>query len=570
MNLENIKSNLDKIVLTMANLTNMEYAIFNTNFELISSTQLYLKRKGKNVHSASIEEVLNLGNVIVNKPGLMKSCIGCRFANNCPSTIEVLSCIKLNDVPIGVLSLTSFSKEGHNLIEKNMDNYMNILEYISHLISMFARNLISNKNNQILHKIIDEIAKENNSNYIIINKKGLLMYWSKNFENLFSYCDLYNKSIDIIFPKNITNWIFNTQKNVKKYFIFKDFKGIIHLTHLKIENDIVGYCIKLENNINNSENNLKKNYLDSIITNNFKIKEIKEKIKKVSNSPSSVLITGNTGTGKELVAKAIHYTSKRANNPFIPINCANIPDSLFESELFGYEEGAFTGAKKGGKIGILELANEGSVLLDEIGELALHLQAKLLRVLQENNIKRLGGTSIIPINIRIIAATNQNLELMIEEGRFREDLFYRLNVIPIYLPPLKERISDIDILSNHFINKYNSILSGKIKGISKESLDVFKSYSWPGNVRELQNAIEYAINMEETNIIQINNLPDKIKSSRSNKKLNFKSYVTQQETDLIVDTLNKHGWDLSGKEKASDELGISLRTIYRRLESINK
>ncbi len=570
MNLKSIKPSLENIVSAMANLTNMEYAIFNTDSELVSSTQIYLQRKGRNVHSASIEEVLNLGNVIVNKPGLMKSCIGCRFVNNCPSTIEVLSCIKLNGIPIGVLSLTSFSQEGHALIEENTRNYMNILENISHLISMFAQNEISNNNNQMLHKAIDEIIKENNSNYIIIDKGGFLIHWDQEFEDLFSYCNLYTQTIDIIFPESITNWIFSTNKPGKKYFVTEIFQGLIHLTPFKIGSDIVGYSLKLEKNVGPSKKYLHQDYLDSIITNNYKINNIKDKIRKLAASSSSVLITGKTGTGKELIAKAIHYSSNRSDNPFVSINCANIPDSLFESELFGYEEGAFTGAKKGGKLGIFEMANGGTIFLDEIGELQEHLQAKLLRVLQENTIQRLGSITPIPVDIRVIAATNQDLESMMEEDKFREDLFYRLNVIPIYLPLLNERIDDIDLLAKHFIDKYNKKLFKNIKGISKEALDLLKSYSWPGNIRELENAIEYAINMEETNMIEVNNLPDRITKFLVKERLDFKESVAQKEKDLIISTLNKYGWNLSGKEKASEELGISLRTLYRKLESLEK
>ncbi len=567
IDLKSLKSSLANIVSTMANLTNMEYAIFNTNAELVSSTQVYLQRKGLKVHLTSIEEVLNQGNVIVNKPGLMKSCVGCRFVNNCPSTIEILSCIKLNGEPIGVVSLTSFSQEGHNMIEENIRIYTDMLEDISNLISMFAFNENSKKDTQVLHEIISNIIEETEDNYLIVNNRGLLIHWTKGIEELFSYCDLYTQTIDLMFPKDITNWIFNEEKQGKKYCVIEGFKGILYSKPLKIEEDIVGYILKLEKDKNSSNSHIKEDYLGSIISNDYKIENIKSQIKKISNSSSSVLITGDTGTGKEVVAKAIHYTSKRANNPFIPINCANIPDSLFESELFGYEEGAFTGAKKGGKLGLFELANGGSIFLDEIGELPIYLQAKLLRVLQENAIQRLGSITNIPVDIRIIAATNQDLESMVNENKFRADLFYRLNVIPIYLPPLNQRLSDIDILSTHFIEKYNRKLMKNINNISKEALELMKSYSWPGNVRELENTIEYAINMEDTEIIHIESLPHRIRK-KANGKNDFKELIAQKEADLIINVLNKHGWDLEGKQKASKELGISIRTLYRKLKEL--
>lgn len=567
INLYDLKPNLVNIISTMSSLTNMEYAVFNTKAELVSSTQIYLKMKGKNVHSASIEEVLNQGNVIVNKPGHMKSCIGCRFVNNCPSTIEMLSCIKLNGDPIGVVSLTSFSLEGHNMIEENIRIYMDILENISSLISMFALNENSKKHTHILRKVIDELIEDVPNDCLIVDKKGFFTHCNKGIQYLFSYCDFYTQTIDLMFPKDISNWIIHSINPSKKYCIFEGFQGTIYSTPLKMEGEIVGYILKLEKDKKILSSSLQQDYLGYIISNNRKMNTIKEMIKRIANSSSSVLITGCTGTGKEMVAKAIHNISNRSNHPFVPINCANIPESLFESELFGYEEGAFTGARKGGKLGIFEMANGGTIFLDEIGELPQHLQAKLLRVLQENTIQRLGSIVSIPINTRVIAATNQNLESLIDQDKFRNDLFYRLNVIPIHLPPLNERLDDIEILTSHFIDKYNKKLNKNINDISEEALTAMKSYSWPGNVRELENAIEYAINIEDANTIQINNLPNRIISCKT-KSDNLEKLVTVKETNIIINSLDRYGWDLKGKEKTAEELGISIRTLYRKLKKL--
>ena len=306
---------------------------------------------------------------------------------------------------------------------------------------------------------------------------------------------------------------------------------------------------------------------DIIITKNKIMLSLKKKINKIANSPSSVLITGETGTGKEMFAKSIHNSSSRKHNPFVPINCANIPENLFESELFGYEEGAFTGAKKGGKPGIFEMANGGTILLDEIGELPLFLQAKLLRVLQENTIQRIGSLHSIPVDIRIIAATNRNLEEMLEEGSFREDLYYRLNVIPFYIPPLRERKDDVELLVYYFIKKYNKKLNKNIYSITPEALSVLKSYNWPGNIRELENVVEYSINIEEKNAIQLETLPKKLQNTSIDGQ-GKNNTLSNLEIDLIKTTLDKYGWDVKGKEKAATELGISLRTLYRKLEGV--
>jgi len=566
MNLNSIKNNLNDIISTMATLTNMEYAIFDTEAELVSSTGVYLKRKGQSVHTASIEEVLSLGNVVVNKPGLMKSCIGCRFANNCPSTIEVLSCVKLDGQPIGVVSMTSFTHEGHALIEENLHKYMEILGYMSNLISMYAHNEVARSTPGILSKAIEHLIRESGMNYMVIDRNGYLLHWDDGTQELLSYCDLYTQSLGMIFPQEFSGWIFGSSYPSSRSLVFEGFSGEVFSTPLSTENGIEGYVLRFDKRDGEA---LKKSpsasYLDRIITQDPELMEVKRVIEKISSSPSSVLITGESGTGKEIAAKAIHFTSNRSNKPFIPVNCANIPENLFESELFGYEEGAFTGAKKRGKPGILEMANNGTVFLDEIGELPHHSQAKLLRFLQDGVIQRLGSITNIPLNVRIIAATNQDLELLMSEGKFREDLFYRLNVIPIHLPPLRERKSDIPILIDHFIKVMNSKLSKRLLGIDDLALEAMMDYSWPGNVRELENSIEYAMNMEDTSRINLTSLPARIFSSCESES-DLRSKLSKSESSIIISALDRNGWDMDGKIKTAEELGISLRTLYRRLK----
>ncbi|MDX9917161.1 MAG: sigma 54-interacting transcriptional regulator [Gudongella sp.] len=565
MDLKSIKNNLYEIIATMSTLTNMEYAIFDTEAELVSSTQVYLKRKGQSVHTASIEEVLNLGNVVVNKPGHMSSCIGCRFANDCPSTIEILSCVKLDEEPIGVISMTSFTQEGHELIENNIHKYMKILGYMSGLVSMYAFNEVSKAEPGVMNKAVERLIQDSGKNYMLIDKKGYLLQWDEGTQNLLSYCDFYAQSLDMILPKDVTSWVFSTPYASSRSCSFQGFTGDLFSIPLIGPNGIEGYLLRLDRNDSGSlTKSLSDSYLDNIITQDENILKVKEMISKIASSPSTVLITGESGTGKEIAAKAIHYTSNRKNKPFIPVNCANIPENLFESELFGYDEGAFTGAKKRGKPGILELANNGTVFLDEIGELPHHSQAKLLRFLQDGVIQRLGSITNIPLNVRIISATNKDLDLLIEEGKFREDLFYRLNVIPLNIPPLRDRKSDIPLLVNHFIKNMNQRLTKNISGIDSQALDEIISYSWPGNIRELENSIEYAMNMEDTQIIRSSSLPPRIFSSYSDSDL--RSIVAKNEASIIIAALDRNGWDMDGKIQSANELGISLRTLYRRLQ----
>jgi len=254
---------------------------------------------------------------------------------------------------------------------------------------------------------------------------------------------------------------------------------------------------------------LKKQFgFENIIANSEPMMIVFDLIDKVADSDSTVLIFGESGTGKELVAKAIHYHSPRTDKPFVPINCAAIPADLLESELFGYERGAFTGAHRM-KIGRFEYANGGTLFLDEIGEMSPQLQVKLLRVLQERSFERLGGIKPIQVNVRIIAATNQDLEKALTEGRFREDLYYRLSVIPIHIPPLRERKEDIPLLAEHFLDRFNREANRNVDGISPEVLDRLTAYPWPGNVRELENLVERLVVLKHEGKIQTEDLPEK-------------------------------------------------------------
>ena len=311
---------------------------------------------------------------------------------------------------------------------------------------------------------------------------------------------------------------------------------------------------------------VKGNYyaIDNIIGSSPKIMELKDIVAKVANSDSTVLITGESGTGKEIFANAIHETSDRRDNNYIKVNCAAIPPNILESELFGYEEGAFTGAKTGGKIGKFELANHGTLFLDEIGDMSIDMQAKILRVLQEKKVERVGGNTTKEIDVRIIAATNQDLVDKIENGQFREDLYYRLNVIPLHLPPLCERQDDIPELCDFFIQKYNDKFGIYIESIEDEAMSYLKNYTWPGNVRELENVIERIYNFIDTNRIKKEHLPENIlKNNLIEPVGNLKRMLDEYEKQIIVQALKTHS---NNKSKTAKILGISRATLYHKLD----
>jgi DNA-binding NtrC family response regulator len=335
--------------------------------------------------------------------------------------------------------------------------------------------------------------------------------------------------------------------------------------HLKkvMRNALEGKALFRENRFLRQE--LREKYrFESIIGKSDAIENTFRVMEKVARTDSSVLITGESGTGKELVARAIHFSSERANNRFLPINCGALPENLLESELFGYKRGAFTGAGQD-KVGLLKAADKGTILLDEIGELPLALQVKLLRALQEREAYPLGANDPVKFDVRVLCATNKNLEAEVKAGRFREELLYRINVININLPALRERQDDIPLLANHFLRKYEKSLSRTAMRFSKGAMRLMLNYAWPGNVRELENTVERAAILAETDVIHSHDLPDKLRSTSPVMASIENSGLTLEELERehIKRVLDKVEND---KVKAAQVLGIHLSTLYRKVQ----
>ncbi len=311
----------------------------------------------------------------------------------------------------------------------------------------------------------------------------------------------------------------------------------------------------------------------TIVGNSILMQEVKSMASRSAKTDSNVLINGESGTGKELFAHAIHNESKRSEGPFVKINCAAIPKDLLESELFGYEEGAFTGAKKQGKVGKFELASGGTIFLDEIGDMPLEMQVKILRVLQEKEIERIGGTRTIPVDCRIIAATNRDLKERIRENAFREDLYYRLNVINIEVPPLRNRKEDIEVLTLKLMEKLSNSLGKYVNNITVDALDSLKAYNWPGNIRELENVIERAINLTDGETIEIQHLPSHVIAHKLERteEINvgtahlqtLRDAIEEIEKTTIMNCLKAMNYN---KLKAAKVLGISRTSLYEKIE----
>jgi len=308
----------------------------------------------------------------------------------------------------------------------------------------------------------------------------------------------------------------------------------------------------------------------NIVTRNPKMQEILQTVLKIADYKTTVLITGESGTGKELIARAIHYSSSRKDGPFIAVNCGAIPENLLESELFGHIKGAFTDATYTKK-GLFEEADGGTIFLDEIGELPPMLQVKLLRVLQEEEIRRVGDTKSIPVDVRVIAATVKDLEKEVQEGRFRADLFYRLNVLNLHLPPLRERREDIPLLVNYFIEKFAPRFNKQIKGVNKEAMEILINHDWPGNVRELENALERAIALAEGELVQVEDLPPYLREKVDTRpglfipqnELSIKKITRQIEEELIRRALER---TKGNRTQAAKLLEISHRALIYKIK----
>lgn len=337
-----------------------------------------------------------------------------------------------------------------------------------------------------------------------------------------------------------------------------------------LRNAIKNYDLIKE--VQNLKDEIKKEYsFDNIISADSKMQEVFKLVTKVLNNDITVLIYGESGTGKELIARAIHYNGRRKDKPFVVVNCASIPRELLESELFGHEKGSFTGAHQR-KLGKFEIANGGTIFLDEVGELEMLLQAKLLRVIQEKEFERVGGTELIKTDVRIISATNRDLKQAVESKQFREDLFYRLNSFPIFIPPLRHRKGDILVLAQHFLENFNKKLNKNIKGFSKRGLKLIYEYPWPGNIREMENTIERCMIISDREIIDIEDLPAHLRETDTLINIDYAGPLFSDDTIIPFEKLKeeaiRHALNVTKGNivEAAKKLQLGRATIYRLME----
>lgn len=439
---------------------------------------------------------------------------------------------------------------------------------------------------EILKPIIDCIYEA----VCVVDENGNVIVWNNSAEKLYnvSHNEIIGKNISKVFPNAIVDTVRKTRIPVEnKYhsprkdshilansmplYINDVFKGAVSTDRDYAE--VRKLYLELENANSKLiflENELKKfsgNFGDIMGKSPNILKKI-DMARQIAPAHTSVMITGESGTGKEVFGRAIHELSGR-RGLFVPVNCGAIPSELFESEFFGYCQGAFTGANRKGKMGIFELANEGTVFLDEIGDMPFHMQAKLLRVLQEREIVRVGGERSIKLDIRVVSATNKDLKKMVDSNKFREDLYYRLNVVEINLPPLRERKEDIPVFIEHFIKEFSLKNSQKIKGVNVGVMNILNEYEWPGNIRELMNVIEYVVVTNKNEMIQKSSLPESI-FSQIRKNEHSKEYpldLTKAIKELEMENIKKAlKISNNNKSKAAKVLNIPRGTLYHKID----
>lgn len=579
-----IQETVMKYAEIMSKVAQVEVEVVDQHLFRVAGTGFFSEHVNQDMSSEAYvyRQVLANGKqMLIYNPGEEAICQNCPRKGDCKESIEISMPIRLGNDIIGIIGLVGSSEAQKARVLENEKMYLELLEQIADFISAKAKVVLETKREKTLFEMLNAVVSYLEQGVLLLGSGDVIINANTAAAKQLSLDNLIGKKAVIM----TTGDRLNSQTEYLVEIEGKSYSVMGHLYHL--EGDLVRFSRVLI--FESSKIVRQKHYeltnvispmgASDIIGGSIQTLNLKKEIQKVAKSKSTVLITGESGTGKELVATSIWKASERKNRNFVAINCGAIPEPLLESELFGYVKGAFTGADPNGRMGKFELANKGVIFLDEIGDMPLYLQVKLLRVLQERKITRIGSNQVMPIDVRIIAATNKNLKEMIDKKEFREDLYYRLNVIPIKIAPLRQRKEDIRELVNLFSNRYAKLFEKKLVSISEHAMNCLENYPWPGNVRELENSVEFMINMMEANgILDIQTLPVSI--LEYNKLPQIKKEIRTTAADIvclkdlerqeIYKALELFGQDTDGKKVAAKALGISLATLYRKLDSFSQ
>lgn len=511
---------------------------------------------------------------VVLNPIANPICQSCETQSSCDNLSELWTPIMLDGTSIGVIGCVCYSVKQRQQFIDRQNAYVRFFEDFASLLGNRAHALIeadrSNNIRFMLEHVLERVQVgtlilDTNNHIQDMNHQGRqLLHLPENMNN---FTDIQLEQLGTINSKQYSLY-YNGQKT--------DIIGDIYTLGLNPYDRLLLFSSTYNSDAADQILGIAPSSdLERIIGHSPAITTLKKSICQIAKSSSSIFVTGESGTGKELVARAIHSESLRSSKPFVAVNCAALPENLLESELFGYVKGAFTGANPQGKKGLLETAQGGTFFMDEIGDMPMALQTKLLRVLEQREMMRLGSNTVIPIDIRFIFATHKNLKAMTEEGTFRNDLYYRINVIPLQLPPLRERRSDIRPITESFIRKFSGQLNKRVVTIKEDFWVELSNYDWPGNVRELQNAVEYAINMmPDSGILYSELLHGRFHQSRSSNNvcsetLNDNWTLEEMEAVMIRRCLEEFNNHKDGKRLAAQKLGIGLATLYRKMKKYN-
>ena len=573
-----IQPTIQRFARMLASVLQLEVEIVDENLCRVAGTGAYWKFLCRQLsgNSRMLRHVLETKTEkVVTQSRFDPLCEGCDSKENCREKAFLGTPVILQDRCVGVISLIAVTHEQQEHISDNLREFS---DYVRHISTIFVSKLLEDQGpGDNISKIFATMIDNMDQGVLVVDADNRLQFVNQTALKTLGVVqnNIIGKPVrfrPLTFESNFTH-------GHMQHIVSWDDKSelIIGQLHNIQGRQLFLMAFHQSHTSFSVANAPDEPHIEQLVGECRVMRQLKRLISRIAPSPSSVMVVGESGTGKEVVARAIHKLSGRRNKPFIAINCAAIPEQLLESELFGYVKGAFTGASANGKTGLIQAANTGTLFLDEIGDMPLMLQAKLLRAIEAREILPIGASSPIQVDIRIISATNQNLAQFIAEGKFREDLFYRLNVIPITLPPLRERQEDIELLVHYFLHLHTRRLGSVYPGIAPDVVEILRKHRWPGNLRELSNLMEYLVNVVPSGeVIDSTLLPPNLLNNGTTEQSDVTEVseahlslddaggtaLEEMEKQMIREALSRH----NSKKEVADELGIGIATLYRKIK----
>ncbi|EJI9905167.1 sigma-54 interaction domain-containing protein [Escherichia coli] len=573
-----IQPTIQRFARMLASVLQLEVEIVDENLCRVAGTGAYGKFLGRQLsgNSRLLRHVLETKTEkVVTQSRFDPLCEGCDSKENCREKAFLGTPVILQDRCVGVISLIAVTHEQQEHISDNLREFS---DYVRHISTIFVSKLLEDQGpGDNISKIFATMIDNMDQGVLVVDDESRVQFVNQTALKTLGVVqnNIIGKPIrfrPLTFESNFTH-------GHMQHIVSWDDKSelIIGQLHNIQGRQLFLMAFHQSHTSFSVANAPDEPHIEQLVGECRVMRQLKRLISRIAPSPSSVMVVGESGTGKEVVARAIHKLSGRRNKSFIAINCAAIPEQLLESELFGYVKGAFTGASANGKTGLIQAANTGTLFLDEIGDMPLMLQAKLLRAIEAREILPIGASSPIQVDIRIISATNQNLAQFIAEGKFREDLFYRLNVIPITLPPLRERQEDIELLVHYFLHLHTRRLGSVYPGIAPDVVEILRKHRWPGNLRELSNLMEYLVNVVPSGeVIDSTLLPPNLLNNGTTEQSDVTEVseahlslddaggtaLEEMEKQMIREALSRH----NSKKQVADELGIGIATLYRKIK----